>query len=147
MQLRSFSPIRHLSIMQRKSHPYLKYELDYLRSMIRQKSSLRETVIIECIPNLLHVGNFPISRNGSRSTTTRSACRVHHSALRTRTRDTQKKRERERDRRDQQRSAVAILSPSPELNPPVAESDRSQLARGEALKREHVYLSGALMPR
>lgn len=145
MQLRSFSPIRHLSIMQRKSHPYLKYELDYLRSMIRQKSSLRETVTIECIPNLLptrrqfsyleervtiHDDPFSVSR----SPFSPSNENERHA-----------EKERERDRRDQQRSAVAILSPSPELNPPVA--DRSQLARGEALKREHVYLSGALMPR
>lgn len=147
MQLRSFSPIRHLSIMQRKSHPYLKYELDYLRSMIRQKSSLREIVTIECIPNLLptrrqfsyleervtiHDDPFSVSR----SPFSPSNENERHA-----------EKEREIDRRDQQRSAVAILSPSPELNPPVAESDRSQLARGEALKREHVYLSGALMPR
>lgn len=133
--------------MQRKSHPYLKYELDYLRSMIRQKSSLRETVTIERIPNLLptrrqfsyleervtiHDDPFSVSR----SPFSPSNENERHA-----------EKERERDRRDQQRSAVAILSPSPELNPPVAESDRSQLARGEALKREHVYLSGALMPR
>lgn len=65
-----------------------------------------------------HLRNFPSWQNGSRSTATFSVSRTIQPFERL-------TGARKKDRRDQPRSAVAILSPSPELNPPVAESDRS----------------------
>ena len=110
-----------------------------------QKSFLRNSSRNhECSPNLERLRDFPRRRNVGHDPRRRSVCRVPFSPS---------SEHRERARRIEEIGGDRpwlILSPSPELNPPVAESDRGSEPFARRITRArsvYVWLGGALMPR